>query len=108
LVVVVSCCLALALLAAERPAAFVPPARGGTPFWMVGPLRGLAPWAPHGQTALMLVFSALLLALSAGGAAAIARARELRTRAALLAIAAVHGVLLLSPPLPLTDIFNYL
>jgi hypothetical protein len=58
--------------------------------------------------ALSYGFSALVLAMTVAYGVALASVRLLSMRTIVIAIVALHLVLLLSPPLQLTDLFNYL
>jgi hypothetical protein len=77
------------------------------PAWMAGPLRGLLPGLA-GSAALKTLFSGTVLLAYAAYLLALRRADALRTRTVVAAIVAVHVIFLLSPPLALTDVFNYL
>ena len=98
----------LVVAAAAQPSALVPPAKGGFPVWMVGPFHGLASWLPDTGMFNSVLFSALMAAMFGCYLVAVACVRQLPFRFGVGAIAALHVVFLLGPPLPLTDAFNYL
>jgi hypothetical protein len=98
----------LVVAAAAQPSALVPPAKGGFPVWMVGPFHGLASWLPDAGMFNSVLFSALMAAMFGCYLVAVACVRQLPFRFVVGAIAALHVVFLLGPPLPLTDAFNYL
>ena len=95
----------LAAAAASGPFRFVRNldlVSSGLPGWINGPLAGLSPGL---GTQRMIVLSLLLFALYL---AAVVLADAMRLRWVLAAIVAVNTILLLGPPLWLTDAFNYL
>jgi hypothetical protein len=77
------------------------------PRWMAGPLGGLLPGLAA-SGALKALFSATVVCAYAAYVLALRRADALRTRTVVVAIVAVHLIFLISPPLALTDVFNYL
>jgi hypothetical protein len=109
LVAIVALSAFLVLMAADRPSILAATTHEGYfPHWMAGPLGGLAPWMPRGTTALKYMFTGAVAAMFAGYLIALAYARRLRARWVVAAIVAVHAIFLLSPPLALTDVFNYI
>jgi hypothetical protein len=98
----------LVLVATARASFLVPPARAGFPQWMAGPLHGVLSGFDPGGHALKWVFSLTVGGLYVAYLLALAGAGSLRARWLVAAIVAVHAVLLLSPPLSLTDVFNYI
>jgi hypothetical protein len=104
----VGLCTALVLAAAERPSFLSGPARHGFPAWMVGPLAHRASALPASPPALQADLARVLALL--GIAWLVAWLCADRVPAAVLWGAAItaEAVLLLGPPLSLTDLFNYL
>lgn len=116
LAVIAVATVAVVVFASAAPSLLVVGSYGMFPPWMAGPLHGLlspllqhrsgapiVPWQPvgYGYTAVIAVmFIAYAIALGA--------ARTLSMRAIAITIAALYALLLLSPPLGLTDMFNYL
>jgi hypothetical protein len=98
---------ALVLLAAQRRSALVPPAKAGFAEWLVGPLRGAASFVPDDAPLDSIAFSALVAVMFGCWLVALSGARRAGRRWVLGAIVALHALLLLGPPLPLTDVFNY-
>lgn len=76
------------------------------PGWMAGPFGGLWPGAAS-VPALKGLFSAAMLAAYGAYLLTLRHAGRLRLRWLLGAIALVHVVVLVAPPLALTDVFNY-
>jgi hypothetical protein len=107
LVLLVAAALLVVVAAAQRWA-LVPPAKGGFPAWMVGPFRGLASDLPDSGMFASVFFSVLTATMFACYLVALACVRRLSARFVFGAIAAAHLLFLLGPPLPLTDVFNYL
>ncbi|GAC1322714.1 MAG: alpha-(1-_6)-mannopyranosyltransferase A [Thermoleophilaceae bacterium] len=102
--------LVIVLAAAERHSVLSPTSYRAHlfPSWLAGPLRNLAPWLPHGVGGQNLVFSAVMLVLFGAYMLAVWAAPAMSQRALVTALAALHAVFFLSPPQPLTDVFNYL
>jgi hypothetical protein len=100
--------VALVVVAAAQPTMLVPPGKGGFPTWMVGPFRGLASWLPQEGMFASVFFSVVTTTMLGCYAVAVACIRRLSARFVIGAIAIAHLIFLLGPPLPLTDVFNYL
>jgi hypothetical protein len=95
----------IVLTAADRPT-FPPSHAHFFPGWLAGPLGGLWPGFPRGEAvkwvftmAMMLMYIAYLLGLR--------YVPRLPARWVIAAVVGVHAIFFLSPPLALTDIFNY-
>ncbi|TML00082.1 MAG: hypothetical protein E6G34_00865 [Actinobacteria bacterium] len=98
----------IVLAATNRPSVLAPTTHANYfPRWMAGPLGGLWPSLTRNSTTLKYLFSGALVAMYAGYVLALYYARQLRARWVIGAIVAVHALFLLSVPLALTDIFNY-
>ena len=104
----VLCTAIVVLAAADRPSVLSATTTAHYfPHWMAGPLGGLLPWLTRDATVLRYLFTgslALMYASYALGLRFLPRAPAAWTIAA---IVAVQALLFLSPPLALTDIFNY-
>jgi len=99
---------AVVLFATAQANELVPRSSLSFPHWESGPLHHLFGKLTNDPTGLDIGFSTIvLLALIAYGVA-LGAVRSLSMRTIVIAIVAVHAVLLLSPPLQLTDLFNYL
>jgi hypothetical protein len=108
LIVIVLCCVLVVVISANRPSLLTPTTHSGYfPHWMAGPLGGLVPWLNGSSEVLKYTFSGALVLMYACYGLALRYVPLLRARWAIATIVAVHAVLLLSPPLALTDIFNY-
>jgi hypothetical protein len=99
----------LAAAAAAGPSQLSPPTRrpGGDVGWLLGPLHGVLAW-PVGSVGELHRW--LLLATgvaTAGWVVAWIGARGLSVRAVVAVSAAAQALLLIGPPQPLTDVFNY-
>jgi membrane-bound metal-dependent hydrolase YbcI (DUF457 family) len=99
---------AIVLVAAERPSFLSGPAQHGFPGWMVGPLAHRVPALPPSLPMLQADLTRALAVL--GVAWIVATICAARVPAPLVwgAVVAAQVVLLLGPPLSLTDVFNYL
>lgn len=108
LVVIVLCSLAIVLMAANRPSVLSATSHAGYfPHWMTGPLGGLIPWFARNVITLKCVFSGAIVAMYAAYLGGLVYVPRLRPRWAIATVVAAHFVFFLSPPLALTDIFNY-
>jgi alpha-1,6-mannosyltransferase len=101
-------CAAIGLAAAERPSFLSGPAQHGFPAWMVGPLAHRLPGLTLHTTALQADFTAALAILAVAWLVATWCAPRLPAAVVWTSVAAAQLVLVLGPPLPLTDVFNYL
>jgi len=108
LVVIVLCSVIVVLMAANRPSVLSATSHANYfPHWMTGPLGGLLPWMTRSTVTLKYLFSGAIVAMYVSYVAALAYVPRLRARWAIATVVAVHVVFFLSPPLALTDIFNY-
>ena len=85
----------------SRPLVFSLSSRG-FPGWLSGPFHGL------GSHLTWTSFYAELLVLCALWAAALWLADAIRLRWALIAVVALHALMMLAPPIGLSDAFNYI
>jgi alpha-1,6-mannosyltransferase len=100
--------LVVVAAAASGPSVLVPRSRAFFPNWEAGPLHLLVPRLIKNQQAVGIAFTAVLLVMIPAYLVAVAAARALSLRVVVGAIVALHLILLLSPPLQLNDLFNYL
>ena len=112
LVVLVAGSLLFVVIAANRPSLFAATSHAGFfPGWMAGPLGGLWPGLTRNTTALRFVFTGTMATMYVSYVLALAYvpsiAERLRARWAIAAVAGVHAIFFLAPPMSLTDIFNY-
>jgi hypothetical protein len=108
LVVLVACSAFVVLIAANRPSILAATSHAGYfPHWMTGPVGGLLPWLTRSSTTLKYLFSGAIVAMYVSYVAGLRFVPRMRARWAIAAVVAVHAIFLLSPPLALTDIFNY-
>ena len=105
---IVSACLALVVFAASGPNNLVPSSFYAFPAWTAGPLHALLGRLHVSPLDLSYGLSALLVAMTVAYGLALASVRLLSMRVIVVAVVALHAILLLSPPLQLTDLFNYL
>jgi hypothetical protein len=101
--------LVIASLASSHVSWLTPTARTGDyPFWLAGPLGPLTSWIPLGSATLAVIFTIGAAVMYVAYVAVLVCAQRVRASYALSAIVALQFIFFLSPPLPLTDIFNYL
>jgi hypothetical protein len=95
--------------ATAGPSVLVPQSSHVFPRWESGPMHAiLGGLNLHHATALNVGFSLLLIAMLVAYLVALASVRTLSMRLIVCAVIALHVILLMSPPLQLTDTFNYL
>jgi len=99
---------AIVAACSSGPSILVPRSNMLFPNWEAGPLHWLIPRLITDAPTLGLVFSCVLIVMLGAYAAALAAVRSLPMRTLAIAVVALHLILLLSPPMQLTDVFNYL
>jgi hypothetical protein len=99
---------AVVLAAAERPSPISGPARHGFPSWMVGPLAHRFPSLPDDPPMLQADLTRALAVMGIAWLIAVLCASRVPAPLVWVAVVATQVVLLLGPPLALTDVFNYL
>jgi hypothetical protein len=106
---IVLCSLLVVIVAAAGPSIVSATTRSDFfPGWMAGPLSGLGSGLALGTTALKVCFTAAVAVMYACYALGMRRIAGLGARWVIGAILAVQLIFLLSPPLTLTDVFNYI
>ncbi|MEX2193794.1 MAG: polyprenol phosphomannose-dependent alpha 1,6 mannosyltransferase MptB [Thermoleophilaceae bacterium] len=99
--------VALAALWAEPGSDVVLATAGGSPDWLLGPLRFAGLPFADGSLSGPLFYAGLWLALLLYGAVLL-RSADISRRVAFGSIAALHGLFLLAPPLLSQDVFSYI
>ncbi len=100
--------LSIILLAAGKASLLAPPRRIPFTAWRAGPFHGLLAGLPYDRTALKIVFLGLILAMGACYLLVLHGVRTLPSRWVLCGIVVAHLIVLLGPPLILSDVFNYI
>ncbi len=104
-----TCVLLIVLAAADRPSFLSSPSHYGFfPHWLAGPLGGLWPWFTRSPRATKSLLTVALVTMYVAYVVGLRYVPLLRARWAIATIVGVHLSLLLSPPLSLTDVFNYM
>ncbi|MGI9183353.1 MAG: glycosyltransferase 87 family protein [Solirubrobacteraceae bacterium] len=98
----------IVLVAASGPSVLVPRSTVVYPGWDAGPLHTLIPLITHNPHAMGIAYSVVLILMFGAYAVALASVRALSLRVIVAAVIALELILLLSPPLQLNDVFNYL
>jgi hypothetical protein len=80
----------------------------GMPNWESGPLHYLFRWLPKHYLLLEYGFSAAMVVMLGAYGVVLASVRTMSMRAIVAFVLVAHGVILLSPPLQLSDVWNYL
>jgi Glycosyltransferase family 87 len=100
--------LAIVVFASAGPSQLVSRSGAEFPGWEAGPLHNLFGHPSLPAPTLLLSYSLLILAMTVAYGAALLAARSLPMRTIAVAVVALNVVVLLGPPLQLTDLFNYL
>ncbi len=109
LIAILAGCLLVVVAAADRPSFLAATTTGHYfPHWMAGPLGGLWPSLTRSTTGLRWLFTAPIVLMFASYLIGLRYVPLLRARWVIAAIVAAHAIMFLSPPLALTDIFNYI
>ncbi len=104
----IACALAVVAFAAAGPSVLVPRSDQIFPPWEAGPLHGLFGRLSGDPLALRVGLSVVVVAMLLAYGVVLAAVRRLSIRTITICIVALHVILLTSPPLQLTDLFNYL
>ncbi len=105
---IVACCVLIVIASADRPSVLAATTtQGYFPHWMAGPLGGLWPSLTRNGKGLKYLFSAPIVLMYVCYVVGLKYVPRLPARWAIAAIVAVQAIMFLSPPLALTDIFNY-
>jgi hypothetical protein len=99
---------ALVVFASGRPSPLVPRSTAGFPGWESGPLHLLFGHPAVSYDGLNIAFSVFLIAMTLSYCVILLAVRSLSMRAIAIGVVALHVILLMAPPLQLTDLFNYL
>jgi hypothetical protein len=100
--------LALVAFATSGPTVLVPRSNEVFLPWEAGPLNGLFSGLPNNPLVLSYGLSGLVIAMLVAYGVVLASARTLSMRAIVICVIALHAILLMGPPMQLTDLFNYL
>ncbi len=108
LTAIVALSLLIVLMAADRPSILVPTSHSNYyPGWMAGPLGGLWPGLTGNGTTLRVIFSIAMVVMYGAYIVVLRRGAAVPARWVIGAIVVVHMIFVISPPLALTDLFNY-
>jgi hypothetical protein len=105
---VVVATLLIVAFATAGPSVLVPRSAEAFPNWEAGPLHLVTIRPIDNPHTVGLLFSITLGLMILAYGVVVTAARTFSMRAIALAVVALHVILLLSPPLQLTDLFNYL
>jgi hypothetical protein len=106
--VIVLGALTVTLTASAAPSSLVPHSGKLFPSWEAGPLSGLLGHPSLSPNQVTVFYSLLLVVMTAAYGAALLAARSVSMRTVIAVVVALNLIMLLSPPLQLTDAFNYL
>lgn len=109
LAAIVVLALLVVVMAANRPSLLSPTTHVDFfPHWMAGPLGGLWPGLTSNGTTLKYWFTGAIVTMYVSYLVMLRCTSRLPVRWVIGAILAVHAIFVLSPPLALTDVFNYI
>lgn len=109
LLAIVVCAAVIVLGGADRPSFISAPSHTGFfPHWLAGPLGGLWPGFTRSAAVQKSLFTGALVIMYAAYVLSVKYATRLRVRWVIAAIVVAQAILLLAPPLALTDVFNYI
>ncbi len=108
LAAIVAATAAVAVFASAGPSILVPRSTAVFPGWLAGPLHGLFGQLPNDRSTLELGMSALLVGMLIAYCLALGTVRAITMRSLWIVIGVLAVLLLLTPPLQLSDLFNYL
>lgn len=108
LAAIVAATAAVAVFASAGPSILVPRSTAVFPGWLAGPLHGLFGQLPSDRATLELGMSALLVGMLIPYLVALVSVHTITMRALWVVIGVLAVLLLLTPPLQLSDLFNYL
>jgi hypothetical protein len=100
--------LVVVAAAASGPSVLVPRSTITFPGWESGPLHSLIPRLITNPDTLGIAFSGVLVAMIVAYAVVLGAVRMLSMRAIVICVVMLHVIILMSPPLQLNDLFNYL
>ena len=108
LIAIVLCAAIVVIAAADRPSVLSATTTAHYfPHWMAGPFGGMWSWITRDPKLLRDLFTGALVVMYGCYLTSLRYAPRAPARWTIAAIVAVHLVLFLSPPLALTDVFNY-
>jgi hypothetical protein len=109
LAIIVLCAAVIVLGAADRPSFLSAPSHTGFfPHWLAGPLGGLWPSFTRSPQMLKALFTGAMVVMYIAYLVGLRYVPLLRSRWAIATVVAAHVIFFVSPPLALTDIFNYI
>jgi hypothetical protein len=109
LIAILAGCLLVVVASADRPSFLAATTTGHYfPHWMAGPLGGLWPSLTRSTTGLKWLFTGPIVLMYVCYLIGLRYVPLLRARWVIVAIVGAHAIMFLSPPLALTDIFNYI
>ncbi|HEY2769655.1 MAG TPA: glycosyltransferase family 87 protein [Solirubrobacteraceae bacterium] len=101
--------LLVVLFTTAGPNALVPRSEAVFPGWEAGPLHLISRGLPtSNHTAYTIGFTVVLVLMTLAYGIVLASVRRFSVRTIVLAVVALHVILLMTPPISLTDLFNYL
>jgi hypothetical protein len=108
LAIVAAGTVSIVLAATSSPSVLVPRSSISFPSWFAGPLHGLLGSLGQHNAPVDLGLTIVVAVMGLAYLVVVAAARTFSRRIVIGCVVGLHAVLLLSPPLQLTDVFNYI
>jgi Glycosyltransferase family 87 len=99
--------VAIVAFSTSGPTVLVPRSNEVFPGWLAGPVHLISHGLPHDPKTLGYGLSVVVVAMLIAYFVILGSVATLTKRAILVSVLALHLILLMSPPLQLTDVFNY-
>ncbi len=108
LAIVAAGTISIVLAATSSPSVLVPRSSISFPTWFAGPLHGLLGSLGTHNAPVDLGLTIVVAVMGLAYLVVVAAARTFSRRIVIGCVVGLHAILLLSPPLQLTDVFNYI
>jgi hypothetical protein len=108
LALMIAASFTVVMFSSARESTLVPRSSTAFPHWMSGPLHGLFGGLTNNTKTLDLGFTIVLLAMLVAYGVVLASVRTLSMRTLWICLVVLLAIMLMGPPLQLTDVFNYL
>lgn len=99
---------AIVAFSTSGPTVLVPRSNEVFPGWLAGPVHLISQGLPHDPKTLGYGLSVVLVTMLVAYFVVLVSAARFTTRTIVVSVLALHVILLMSPPLQLTDVFNYI
>jgi hypothetical protein len=108
LAILIASTFSVVMFATARESPLVPRSSTAFPAWLAGPMHGLFGSLTNNSKTIDLGLTLVLVAMLLAYCAVLASVRSLPMRVLWICVIVLLAIMLMSPPLQLTDMFNYL